>query len=173
MSPIADPLLDAIVLLARAGIEFVVVGVQGINFYARDAADAVVTQDVDVFLPRRAEAVLAALGILHEAGFRFSSRGEPFLDHDDLGLLRNVVRAGANIVAEHENGATVDLMLAGGGLDYDDLLSDAVAFRIDGTEVRVGSLPKLLRSKELAGRPKDLEFLRMFAARLRPEIDSD
>ena len=88
MSPIADPLLDAIVLLARAGIEFVVVGVQGINFYARDAADAVVTQDVDVFLPRRAEA-------------------------------------------------------------------------------------KLLRSKELAGRPKDVEFLRMFAARLRPEIDSD
>ena len=173
MSRTADPLLDAILILARAGIEFVVVGVQGINFYAKDASQAVLTRDVDVFLPRHAEALQAALRVLHAAGFRFVARGEPFLDIDDLAILRNVVTSGANIVAEDENGAMVDLMLSGGGFEFGDLASDAVIFRIDGTEIRVGTLAKLLRSKEIAGRPKDLEFLRMFAARLRPEIDRD
>ena len=38
---------------------------------------------------------------------------------------------------------------------------------IDDEAVRVGRLEKLLRAKELAGRPKDVEFLRLYAARLR------
>jgi hypothetical protein len=43
--------------------------------------------------------------------------------------------------------------------------SDAVSFRVGDVEIRVGRLERLLRAKELAGRPKDIEFLRMFAAR--------
>lgn len=169
MSPTADPLLDAVRVLARAGVEFVVVGVQGINFYARDPSEAVVTQDVDVFLPPRPDALQKALRALHDAGFSFVSRGEPFLDWDDPSILRNVVRSGANIVAEDGRGARIDLMLSGGGFDYAGLAADAVRFRLDDVEVRVGALARLLRSKELAGRPKDVEFLRMFAARLREE----
>jgi hypothetical protein len=38
--------------------------------------------------------------------------------------------------------------------------------------VRVGALEKLLRSKELSGRPKDVEFLRMFAARMADESEA-
>jgi hypothetical protein len=60
-------------------------------------------------------------------------------------------------------------MLSGAGLCFDDLAQDAVGFRIADIEVRVGRLEKLLRAKERAGRPKDVEFLRMWAARLREE----
>ena len=57
-------------------------------------------------------------------------------------------------------------MLSGIGLRWDELSADAVSFRVGDVEVRVGRLDQLLRAKQLAGRPKDLEFLRMFAARL-------
>jgi len=58
-------------------------------------------------------------------------------------------------------------MLSGLGLRIDDLSSDAVIFRLGEVEVKVGRLEKLLRVKELAGRPEDVEFLRLYAARLR------
>jgi hypothetical protein len=60
-------------------------------------------------------------------------------------------------------------MLSGQGLRFDDLAADAVSFRLGEVEVRVGRLEKLLRAKELAGRPKDAEFLRLYAARLREQ----
>jgi predicted nucleotidyltransferase len=167
VSAAASPLLEALATLARAGVEFIVVGVSGINFYARDASDAVVTADVDVFVSPRVEALRSALGALRRAGFGFWAGGEPFLDFDDTEILANLIRAGANVTAENEAGARIDLMLSGAGFRYDDLAADAVTFRLGEVEVRVGRLEKLLRSKELAGRPKDVAFLRLFATRLR------
>ena len=73
---------------------------------------------------------------------------------------------GATIQARDETDARLDLMTSGLGLRYDDPAEDAVTFRIEDVE-RVGRLEKLLRAKELAGRPKDVEFLRLYAARLR------
>jgi hypothetical protein len=52
---------------------------------------------------------------------------------------------------------------------YGELAADAIPFRVASTEVRVGRLEKLLRPKELTGRPKDVEFLRGFAARAEEE----
>jgi len=173
VSAVASPLLEALVTLARAGVEFIVVGVSGINFYARESSDAVVTADVDVFLSPRVEALRSALCALHQRGFEFRAGGEPFLDFDDTEILTNLIRSGANVTAENEAGARVDLMISGSGLRYDDLASDAVTFRLGDVDVRVGRLEKLLRSKELAGRPKDVAFLRLFAARLREEARED
>lgn len=172
MSAPPSALLDALATLARAGIECVVVGTSGINFYARNASEAVVTEDVDVFLPPRLEVLRSALRVLHAAEFRFAVREEPFLDFDDDATLANLIRAGVAIVAERD-GSRLDLMLSGSGLDYDDLASDAVSFRLGDFVIRVGRLEKLLRSKERAGRPKDVEFLRLFAARLRGAGDAD
>lgn len=113
------------------------------------------------------EALRSALGALRRAGFEFRPGGEPFLDFDDTEILANLIRSGANVTAENEAGACVDLMLSAAGFHYDELAADAVTFRLGDVEVRVGRLEKLLRSKELAGRPKDVAFLRLFAARLR------
>lgn len=156
---------DGLAALARAGVPFVVVGVGGINFYAADPADAVVTEDLDLFLQRDVAGLRHALRVLAELDFVFEAGGEPFLEPDDEASLTQAVRAGACITARHESGTTLDLMLSGAGLSWPEIASDAASFRIGETEVRVGRLERLLRAKQLAGRPKDLEFLRMFAAR--------
>jgi hypothetical protein len=96
-------------------------------------------------------------------------RGEPFVDFDDDSILANILRAHACIRASRDPDVEIDLMLSGVGLAWDEVSADAVPFRIGDVEVRVGRLERLLESKRLAGRPKDVEFLRMFAARYADE----
>jgi predicted nucleotidyltransferase len=168
-SPASGGFLEALVALARARVDFVVVGVGGINFYARDASQAVETRDIDVLLAPRAEVLRDALAALAAAGFSFEAGGEPFVDLDDLPVLARVIERAAVVTAVDADGARVDLMLSGAGLRFDEVFAEAVRFRVEGAEVRVGRLETLVRAKELAGRPKDVEFLRMWAARLREE----
>ena len=93
--------------------------------------------------------------------------GEPFVDLDDEDALAAVVRSQATITARDAEGTQIDLMLAITGARYEDLVSDAVAFRLGDVTVRVGRLERLLRAKQAAGRAKDREFLRAFRARFR------
>ena len=165
--------LEAISSLAAARVDFIIVGVAGVNFFARNAAAVVETQDLDLLLRPDPANLRAALSALRARGFHFRAGDEPFLDHGDDEILRSVVTRGATLSAEDDSGTWVDLMLSGAGLSWDDLEIDAVVFRIADAEVKVGRLEKLLRSKELSGREKDLEFLRLYSARLRAESGDD
>jgi hypothetical protein len=60
---------------------------------------------------------------------------------------------------------------AGSG-GYQDLVSDAIELEIDGTLVRVASLANIIRSKEIANRPKDRATLPILYA-LQDEIARD
>lgn len=170
-SPSASSLSQIVELLTSAAVDFVIVGLNGINFFARDPSQAVATRDLDVLLRPAIENLQRALGALRRGGYAFEAGGEPFLDEDNPEVLATVIARGAAVTARSPDGVAVDLMFSGAGLRFDDLSSDAVRFLVGSTEVRVGALEKLLRSKQLAGRPKDLEFLRMFAARFADEVD--
>jgi len=150
--------------LATAGVDFVLVGVGGINFYARDPAHSFATLDVDVLLAPRVANLQLALRTLSERGFRFESGGEPFLDIDDDSALAIIIERAATLCAQHPSSAQLDLMVAITGFSFAELAADAIRFDVSGSEVPVGRLGKLLRSKQLAGRPKDLAFLQSFEA---------
>jgi predicted nucleotidyltransferase len=167
----ASPFAEALVALARAGVDFVVVGVAGINFYARDASGVVLTADLDLLLAPRVDVLRAALAALARAGFAFEAGGEPFVDLEDDSVLGRWIERAASLAALGPEGARVDLMLSVKGYRFDELAGDAERFRIGGLEIRVGRLEKLLRAKELSDRPKDREFLRLFAARLRDDVE--
>ena len=150
--------------LVDAGVEFVLVGVGGINFYARDASHAFTTLDLDLLLAPTVENLRAAIRALSERGYVFETGGEPFLDVDETVVLAAVVGQGACLGARHESAGQLDLMLSIRGFSFAEMADDARAFRVGEIVVRVGRLEKLLRSKERSGRPKDIEFLRRFAA---------
>jgi predicted nucleotidyltransferase len=164
-----SPFTRALAALVGAGVDFVVVGVGGINFYAERIEDLVRTVDLDVLLDDRVDVLARALSALRRAGFTFEAGREPFVDVDDMEVLAQVVRGGATLAA-HAGGASVDLMMSVTGFAFDELARDAERFRLGAVEVPVGRLEKLLRAKELAGRPKDREFLRLYAARLRDRV---
>lgn len=157
--------------MSEAGVGYIVVGVGGINFYARTPGDAFATLDLDALLEPDVDNLRSALRVLRELGYRFEAGDEPFLDVDDAAMLGGAVRNGATIRALHDSEGEIDLLLSIAGFAYRELAEDATSFRVAETEVRVGSLEKLLRSKEASGRPKDLEFLRIFEAHARDESE--
>jgi hypothetical protein len=150
-----------------------VVGVAGINFYARTPAEAYATLGLDALIEPTTRNLRSALQVLSALGYRFEANDEPFLDSDDEPTLQGVVRNGATLSALHASEGQIDLLLAMARYSYRDLAEDAAVFRVASAEVRVGMLEKLLRAKEASGRPKDLAFLRAFEARATPETDDE
>jgi len=159
----------ALSALSEADVEFVIVGVGGINFYARTPAQAFATLDVDALLPPSVENLRRALSVLGRLGYSFEAGNEPFVDFEDLPVLRRVVENGATLTAIHPEASEIDLLTSISGFDYAELSEDAAVFEVSGSTVQVGRLEKLLRSKQASGRPKDLEFLRAFQARSSDE----
>ena len=146
--------------LERAGVPYVIIGVFGINLYAERAGTVLTTADCDLLLPPDAEALSKALECLKGLGYAFEAGGEPFLA-DSPGILPDVVRARANIVA-YRPGAQLDLALEIAGCDFPSLWKRHRRFRVEGGILRVAPLKDLIRSKELAGRPKDKLFLETY-----------
>jgi hypothetical protein len=169
---LSEPLsgfVRALSALAEAGVQFVVVGVGGINFYARTPAQSFATLDLDALLNPAVENLELALSVLSRLGYEFEAGGEPFIDLDDRVILSRIIQNGANLSALHSEASQIDLMTSISGFDYSQFAEDATAFEVAGVEIRVGRLTKLLRSKEVSGRPKDLEFLRIYRATLGEE----
>ena len=171
MSEAASGFARALSALGDAGVEFIVVGVGGINFYARTPADAFATLDVDALLAPVAENLQRALSVLAGLGYSFEAGGEPFIDLEDAFVLRRIIENGASLSAIHSEAGELDLLTSISGFSYADLSGDAATFEVAGVRVQVGRLEKLLRSKELSGRPKDLDFLLAFQARAFDDDD--
>jgi len=171
VSEAASGFVQALTALRQAGVEFVVVGVGGINFYARTPAQAFATLDLDSLLLPAVDNLRSALRALSALGYAFEARDEPFVDIDDEVILGRIVANGAALTALHPEAGQLDLMTSIAGFTYDELSEDASLFQVAGLDVRVGKLEKLLRSKQRSGRPKDLAFLRAFEA--RDEDDGD
>jgi hypothetical protein len=154
----------ALVALAKAKLDFIVVGMFGINLHARSAAERFVTEDVDVLLEPSVTTLKAALRALSRGGFLFETAGEPFVDIDDESALKNIIRYGATLRGTFDGSLVIDLMLSMTGFTHEEVSRDARRFRALGFDIRVGSLEMLLESKRRSGRPKDLRFLEYYEA---------
>lgn len=172
MAELASGFLRALAALSETGVAYVIVGVGGINFYARIPAEAFATLDLDALLEPTLGNLRGALRVLDSLGYEFEAGGEPFLDWEDDSALQRVIRNGATLSALHPEAGQIDLLLGVAGFSYAELSADAVEFRVADVEVRVGTLEKLLQSKQSSGQPKDLAFLRAFEAGA-PEDEND
>jgi len=135
----------------------------GINYYARNPAAAFSTLDYDVFLDPTLANVKKALRGFASLGFTIGTAAGTFAEGD----LRAVVRDRRTLVATTTDGLMVELLLQISGYPFAAMAEDAKTVVVRGVPVHVGKLQKLLRSKRLAGRPKDRQFLRRYASLLR------
>ncbi len=113
-----------------------------------------------------ASGFVRALSALADAGVDFEAGDEPFVDPEDGVILGRIIERGANLTALHGDGSEIDLMTSISGFEYSGLAEDATNFEVAGVSIKVGRLTKLLRSKEVSGRQKDLEFIRIYRATL-------
>jgi hypothetical protein len=163
--------LDALAIVSvlnRHGVEYVVIGA-----FAAIAQQAPIapTRDID-FTP---EDSTENLGLLSDALRELNARirtsadegGLPF-DHD----ARSLRPADVWILICRYGEFDISFRPAGFGAGYAALIGRAHRVLIEGVEMQIADLDDVIRSKELAGRPKDLRVLpalyRYRASRQRP-----
>jgi hypothetical protein len=151
-----EPLLHA--LDARA-VRFVVIGVWGANFYAKDVSFAFSTGDQDFFLPPDPGNLLLAWEACESVGLELFSGHEPLDRPRDLYLARAVVESRALTRATDGGDLLVDLTLVMSGFDFETVSAERRLFQLGKARVPVARLTHIAQSKAAAGRPKDRLFL--------------
>jgi len=168
-SAFSDPYRTVIQAFNRSGVRYVVVGLSGVNYYAGSAAETFATMDYDIFVQPTRKNVALAVRCLKQLGFSVGTSAG-LLKRDQLA---DVVRRRRTLVATTTEGITVELLLAVSGYLFAELAKDAATFKIWGVPITVGRLAKLLRSKHLAGRPKDRQFLQRYQSLLEEKQGGD
>lgn len=166
--------LDAagiVAVLNRHGVKYVVIGA-----FAAIAQQAPIpaTRDIDLTPERSTENLIRLSGALKELGARIRTesvpKGLPF-DHDGASLGRATTW---NLVCPL---GELDISFSPSAFEqgYRDLAPRAHLVRVADVEVPVADLADVIRSKEAAGRPKDLRVLPLLyrheASRRNPPPD--
>lgn len=163
-TPDASPLERFCVLLADAGVEFMVIGGQAEALMG----SARVTYDVDLCYRRTADNLERLARVLRT--LKLTLRGAP----PDLSfrLDARALALGSNFTFEVDGEYALDLLAYLEPIGtYDDLLAGSGTVQIGGRAVRVIGLEDLIRIKRHLGRPKDRESLLQLEAikRLRED----
>ena len=149
---------DALEILAKHGVELVVVG--GVAAVLNGAP--VATFDLDVVHARSRENLDRLVAALNELEARYRDPGGRDLRPGTTALAGD----GHHLLLTRCGPVNV-LGQIGHGRRYEDLLPDAVEVRVGGIPVRVLGLSALIRTKEEAGRDKDLAVLGILRQTLR------
>jgi hypothetical protein len=144
-------------VLNRHGVRFIVIGA-----FAAIAQNAPipVTRDIDLTPESSAENLSCLSGALKELGARIRTdrvvEGLPF-DHDGRSLATSSIW---NLICPFGE-FDISFMPSGIAGGYEELALRAHAMSVDNVHVMVADLSDVIRSKEAAGRPKDLQVLPM------------
>ena len=153
-----DPYASVIRSFNRCGVRYVVVGLSGINYYARNASEVFMTLDYDIFVEPLISNVQKAVKGLQSLNFTLGTEKGPLRFEE----IKPLVRDRKTLIAVSPDGIKVELLLRISGFQFSEIARDAATFDVGGVPIHVGRLHKLLRSKRVAGRPKDRDFLRRY-----------
>lgn len=158
--------------LIRNGVEYIVVGVSGINYFARDARQVLSTADYDLFLKPTAENLIRAWTAFRRSGFAVVVR-----EGDHTAALRRLgprtrdrlLRQRRTLIAIGPYQLVAEGLLAVSGFTFEEMKRRAVWMKDQelGFQFRVGRLDDLLESKRLADREKDRWFLARYKRLLK------
>lgn len=152
-----DPYVEVCRRLEDESVQYLIVGVFGINFYSQQAGQIITTADCDVLLPAEFATLEKALATLWHMGFTLEAGGEP-LPELDPSTLKGILRARAVVCAERPD-ARIDVCTQIAGATFQTLWRSHREFVVEETPIRVGPLQGLVKSKRRADRPKDRLFL--------------
>jgi len=154
-------------------VRFLVIGVWGVNCYAKDAGAIFRTLDRDLFLPCDAANLLRAWEACDAAGLEMTCAGEPLDEPRDAWLAGRIVERKALTRATLGTDLVVDLTLVMAGFDFETVWPERRAFVSEGAPLPVARLSHILESKAAAGRDKDRLFLATHAEALRDLLSAE
>jgi predicted nucleotidyltransferase len=158
-------LVDAIVVLAGNGVDFVVVGGMAI----RSHGSSYLTEDLDICYSREDANLQRLATSLRPLNPR--PRNFP----DDLPFIwdESTLRNATHFTLTTSIG-NIDLLGEVSGIGgYREVFAESVAIQIENVEVRILSIDGLIKAKTAAGRPKDIPGLKELEALKQALEDED
>jgi hypothetical protein len=168
-----DPFLRLVRSLTTSKVRFILIGLSGINLYARSASDLFATQDRDLFLAPDPDGVLAAWQACEALGLHLVCAGELLERPHDRLLAERVVANRALVRATDGAGLDVDLTLVMAGFDFETVWSSRRVFRVEDVEIPVARLGHIVQSKRRAGRDKDRLFFAAHGDAIRDLVEGE
>ncbi|CAN5472839.1 nucleotidyl transferase AbiEii/AbiGii toxin family protein [soil metagenome] len=135
-----DDLKELLKLFNSRGIEYVIIGAHALAFYGHPRF----TEDLDLWLSQSKETAKHLSDALKEFGIPMESGGEEAWVQE-----RQMIRMGLPP-------NRVDLLNFGADIPFEEIWSRRVSSVLEGVPVQYISKADFIRSKQDAGRPKDL-----------------
>jgi hypothetical protein len=158
--------------LHKGGVSYMLIGALGIDYYADDPSVMQATADMDIFIKPEPANIQKALRLLMDLDSEFSLWvGEEKITDANDELIEKVALERPTVVCTDPYGTRVDLCMAVSGFTYDEMHKNVKLFRSGKNKVWVGALSDLLRTKEIAARPKDIDFLQRYRFYLQEMVD--
>ena len=154
-----EPLARLAQALRANGVRFVVIGLGGVNYYARSGGSLFATQDYDLFLPLDPENLLHAWQLCERLDLTLWAGDEPLDSPRDIQLASAVVARRAGTTATGDEDLQIDLSFVMTGFEFEEVWRNRRIFRVEEVEIPVARLSDIVKSKANAGRPKDRLFL--------------
>ena len=136
--------------LDRAGIAYMVIGGQAVQLYG----EARMTQDIDITLGIGTEGLARVMDVCRACGLNIRTNAPEELVRDTMVLP----------AIEEKTGIRVDLVFSLTGYERQAIERGRLV-ELGGTKVRFASLEDLIIHKLVAGRPRDIEDVRIILAR--------
>lgn len=164
-----DPYEELLDKFNRDGVEYVVIGMSGINYYASRAQETFTTQDFDIFVKPTIKNLKKAITVFKKLNYGLIANKSAL----DNSPIKKIVRQKNTVLATDPYGITFELILAVSGYTFNQMESDATIFNVGKIPIKVAKLKKLIQSKKMAGRKKDKLFLKRFKILLENKIEKD
>ena len=167
-----DPYLEIIRIFNKEKIFYIVIGVSGINYYARDSRQIIMTADYDIFLKPELKNIRKALKVMRSLDYTLMVGDRTFTSLQNSNIER-LIKKRRTIACENPEHNLIKLCLEVSGYSFDELKRNARFFKAGRDKIQVGSLRDLLQMKMLAGREKDNLFLQKYSTLLKTNQSSD
>ncbi len=158
MSGEFDP-IRVLRILEKHRVKFVIVG----GFAAWMQGAPIVTTDVDIVYEATPKNITVLIKALRELGAVYRHQLNRRIEPSAEGLA-STVAAGHHLL--ETNAGNLDVLRTASGVDYLDLIGDAIELEIEGRNSRYASLKTVIAMKERAGREKDIAALPTLKAAL-------
>lgn len=160
---IYDPYIELLDKFNKHRVDYVIIGMSGINYYASKAAETFSTQDFDIFVKPAINNIKKVISIFEKLNYDMIANKKKIEKKD----IKSIVRNKNTILATDPYGITFESILAVSGYTFSQMQKDAVIFNVNNVPVKVAKLRKLLMSKKIAGREKDKLFLKRYEILLK------
>lgn len=160
---IYDPYVEILDKFNKNNIDYIIIGMSGINYYAAKVQETFSTQDFDIFVKPVISNIKKAISIFEKLNYSLIANKKRI----EKGDVKSIVRNKNTILITDPYGITFELILAVSGYTFNQMQKDAVIFNVNNVPIKVAKLRKLLMSKKIAGRKKDKLFLKRYEILLR------